>query len=73
MQSDWIYLGITKETLPTCTHPASGVDRLAAMVKAGSLQTPIDSELPWTSISQAVDRLIQQQVDGKIVLHVGNS
>ncbi|MBC9915034.1 zinc-binding dehydrogenase [Chitinophaga varians] len=49
------------------------LERLAAMVKAGSLQTPIDSELPWSSISQAVDKLIQQRVDGKIVLYVENS
>ncbi|WP_212004729.1 zinc-binding dehydrogenase [Chitinophaga sp. HK235] len=49
------------------------LDRLAAMVKTGSLQTPIDSEQPWTSISKAVDKLIQQQVDGKIVLYVENS
>lgn len=46
------------------------LERLAAMVENGSLDTPIDLELPWKSIFTAVNKLLQQQVNGKVVLHV---
>jgi len=43
---------------------------LIGMVKQRRLHTPIDTELPWTSVSEATERLIQQRVDGKIVLNI---
>lgn len=52
-------------------YPSTALlERLANMVATGQLRTPIDSELPWKDISKAVDKLMQQRVDGKIVLHV---
>jgi NADPH:quinone reductase-like Zn-dependent oxidoreductase len=46
------------------------LDRLAQMVKDRQLLIPIDSELSWTGITDAIERLVQQRVNGKIVLHV---
>jgi NADPH:quinone reductase-like Zn-dependent oxidoreductase len=43
---------------------------IAELVKQKRLHTPIDKELPWTSISEAAELLVQQQVNGKIVLKV---
>ncbi|OQP57161.1 hypothetical protein A3860_11395 [Niastella vici] len=44
------------------------LDRLANMVQQGELRTTIDSEMSWTKINEAAGRLVQQQVNGKIVL-----
>ena len=44
--------------------------RLVELVREGRLRTPIDAELPWTSVADAADRLVQMKVDGKIVLEV---
>jgi NADPH2:quinone reductase len=44
--------------------------QLIHLVKLGYLRTPIDAELPWTSVAEAAERLIQQSVNGKIVLNV---
>ena len=44
--------------------------RLIRMVKQGRLHTPIDRELPWTHVAEAAEQLVQQQVNGKIVLNV---
>jgi len=46
------------------------LDRLADLVKGGSLRVPIDLELPWTRVGEAAERLVEQRVDGKIVLKV---
>jgi NADPH2:quinone reductase len=43
---------------------------IAELVKQKRLHTPIDKELPWTSIAEAAELLVQQQVNGKIVLKV---
>ncbi|WP_394834997.1 zinc-binding dehydrogenase [Pendulispora rubella] len=44
--------------------------RLAALVAHGQLKTPIDAELPWTEVATAAERLVAQNVHGKIVLNV---
>lgn len=44
--------------------------RLIRLVKQGRLRTPIDRELSWTRVAEAAEQLVQQQVDGKIVLNV---
>jgi len=44
--------------------------KMAGLVKQKHLHTPIDKELPWTSISEACELLVQQQVNGKIVLTI---
>jgi len=46
------------------------LDRLARMVDEKQLRTPIDCELSWTGIADAAERLVQQRVNGKIVLRV---
>ncbi|MBS1602297.1 MAG: zinc-binding dehydrogenase, partial [Bacteroidetes bacterium] len=46
------------------------LDRLARSVQEKNLFTPVDSELPWTDIADATDRLLKLLVNGKIVLHV---
>lgn len=43
---------------------------LIGLVKQGRLRTSIDAELPWTRATEAAERLLQQRVDGKIVLSV---
>jgi NADPH2:quinone reductase len=43
---------------------------IAELVKQKRLHTSIDKELPWTSIAEAAELLVQQQVNGKIVLKV---
>jgi len=45
-------------------------NRLIDLVKQGRLRVPIDIVLPWASVAQAAERLVQQQVNGKIVLEV---
>ena len=44
--------------------------RMAELVKQKRLHTAIDKELPWTSITEAAELLVQQQVNGKIVVKV---
>jgi len=44
--------------------------QIAELVKQKRLHTPIDKELPWTSMAEATELLVQQQVNGKIVLKV---
>lgn len=44
--------------------------RIAGLVVQKRLHTPIDKELPWTSIAEAAELLVQQQVNGKIVLTI---
>lgn len=44
--------------------------RLANLVAAGHLRTPIDTVLPWTQVDAAAARLANRAVDGKIVLEV---
>jgi NADPH:quinone reductase-like Zn-dependent oxidoreductase len=60
-----VWLG--REPLPNSTPI---FDRLARLVQQRQLHAPIDTILPWTSIAEAAERLIQQHVDGKIVLEV---
>jgi NADPH:quinone reductase-like Zn-dependent oxidoreductase len=60
-----IWLG--REVPANCTPILT---RLIGLVKQGRLHTPIDIELPWTSVAEAAERLIQQRVDGKIILNV---
>lgn len=45
-------------------------ERLIGLVQQGRLHAPIDVELPWTSVAEAAERLIQRRVDGKIILKV---
>lgn len=60
-----IFLG--PEVPADCTAVFS---KMAGLVKQKHLHTPIDKELPWTSISEACELLVQQQVNGKIVLTI---
>jgi NADPH:quinone reductase len=60
-----LWLGV--QLTANCTPILS---RLAALVAAGRLKTPIDAELPWTEVATAADRLVGQSVNGKIVLNV---
>jgi len=60
-----IFLG--PEVPPNCTPVFA---RIAELIAQKRLHTPIDKELPWTNISEAAELLIQQQVNGKIVLKV---
>jgi len=41
---------------------------IAELVKQKRLHTSIDKELPCTSIAEAAELLIQQQMNGEIVL-----
>ena len=43
---------------------------IAELVKQKRLHTPIDKELTWTNIAEAAELLVQQQVNGKVVLKV---
>lgn len=43
---------------------------LIGMVKQKRLHTAIDAELPWTSVSEATELLIQRRVNGKIILNI---
>lgn len=45
-------------------------ERLINLVQRGCLHSPIDVELPWTNVAEAAERLLQQGVDGKIILKV---
>lgn len=45
-------------------------ERLAGLVRQGCLHAPIDMEVPWTSVVEAAGRLLQQRVDGKVILKV---
>jgi NADPH:quinone reductase-like Zn-dependent oxidoreductase len=45
-------------------------ERLVGLVQQGRVHAPIDIELPWTSVVEAAGRLLQQRVDGKIILKV---
>ncbi|QSQ21393.1 zinc-binding dehydrogenase [Pyxidicoccus parkwayensis] len=60
-----VWLG--RELAGNCTPMLA---RLASLVKQGRLRTPIDTELPWTRVAEAADRLMQQGVDGKVILAV---
>jgi NADPH2:quinone reductase len=44
--------------------------RLAELVKQGRLHPPVDAVLPWISVAQAAEHLVNQQVNGKIVMEV---
>jgi len=44
--------------------------RIAELVKQKRLHTFVDKELSWTNIAEAAELLIQQQINGKIVLKV---
>ncbi|MCW3083140.1 MAG: hypothetical protein JWP12_506 [Bacteroidetes bacterium] len=44
--------------------------RLVSLVQQDKIHAPIDTVLPWTSVADATQRLIQQGVNGKIVLEV---
>lgn len=59
-----LYLG----TAPANRAPA--LTRLALLVAEGKLRTPIDRTLSWIGIAEAARSLVQQAVDGKIVLLV---
>jgi NADPH:quinone reductase-like Zn-dependent oxidoreductase len=70
--SDWpfthkqcIWLG--REVPANCTPLLL---QLAMLVKNKQLQTPIHTELSWTDITKAAELLVQQKVNGKIVLKV---
>jgi len=44
--------------------------RLIELVRDGRLRPPVHEELSWTRITEAAERLIQQKVNGKIILQV---
>jgi NADPH:quinone reductase-like Zn-dependent oxidoreductase len=44
--------------------------RIAELVAKKRLHTAIDKELPWTEIGFAAELLVQQQINGKIVVRV---
>lgn len=46
---------------------------IAELVKQKRLHTPVDKELPWTNIAEAAELVVQQKVNGKIVLKVLSS
>lgn len=46
------------------------LNHLAELVVQGRLHTSVDTLLPWTSVAEAAERLVQQKVNGKIVLEV---
>ena len=46
------------------------LNRLAELVKQNKLRTPIDTILPWSRLAEAAEKLLQQQVNGKIVLEI---
>jgi NADPH2:quinone reductase len=46
------------------------LNRLAELVNQNKLRTPIDTILPWSRLAEAAERLLQQQVNGKIVLEI---
>jgi NADPH2:quinone reductase len=48
----------------------SDLARLAALVAAGRLQTPIDLEASWRDPAPAIAALLERRVAGKAVLHV---
>jgi NADPH:quinone reductase-like Zn-dependent oxidoreductase len=60
-----IWLG--REAPANCTPMLT---QLAIMVKNKQLRTTIHTELPWTDITKAAEWLVQQKVNGKIVLKV---
>jgi NADPH:quinone reductase-like Zn-dependent oxidoreductase len=60
-----IWMG--REVPSNCT---SILEHLIGLVNQGRLHTSIDIELPWTSIAEAAEQLIQQRVNGKIILNV---
>ena len=60
-----IWLG--REVPANCTPLLA---RLVDLVKQGRLHTPIHTELPWTNINEAAELLVQQRVNGKIILKV---
>jgi len=45
-------------------------NRLAELVKKGHLHISIDTVLPWNSINEAAEKLMQQHVNGKMVLEI---
>jgi NADPH:quinone reductase-like Zn-dependent oxidoreductase len=58
-----IFLG--PEIPPDCTPLFA---RMAELVEQKRLHTSVDRELPWTSIKEAAELLVQQQINGKIVM-----
>lgn len=60
-----IWLG--REVPANCTPVLT---QLAGLVKNNQLHTPVHAELPWTDIAKAAELLVQQKVNGKIVLKV---
>jgi NADPH:quinone reductase-like Zn-dependent oxidoreductase len=46
------------------------LNRLAELVKQHKLRTPIDTIQSWSDVAKAAERLVQQQVNGKIVLEI---
>jgi NADPH:quinone reductase-like Zn-dependent oxidoreductase len=63
-----VFLG--REVPADCTAVFT---HIAELVKQKRLHTPVDKELPWTSIAEAAELLVQQKVNGKIVLKVLSS
>jgi NADPH:quinone reductase-like Zn-dependent oxidoreductase len=60
-----IWLG--REVPSNCTPILT---QMAELVKNKQLHTPIHAELSWTEITRAAQLLVQQKVDGKVVLRV---
>ncbi len=53
-------------------QPASeGLARLAAMVAEGSVVPKIDHEAAWTDVAQVAGHLLDREISGKAVLHIG--
>ena len=50
---------------------AEGLTRLAEMVAEGSVAPRIDHEAPWTDVAEAAGRLLDREISGKAVLHIG--
>lgn len=46
------------------------LNRLITLVEQARLRTPIDTVLPWTSVAQAAQMLLKQQINGKVVLEI---
>ena len=55
---------------PVASNYTPILERLIGLVKQGSLLAPIDVELPWTSVAEAAERLVEQRINGKIILKV---
>jgi NADPH:quinone reductase-like Zn-dependent oxidoreductase len=50
-----------------------GLERLAALIAAGTLHPRISLEAPWTQIAEVAQQLLNRRFPGKAVLHVSTA